>query len=85
MLRGKRVRGRSAPVVAYHEDLLLAEDVVHEAPDIVRERLLVVAGERPRRIAEAAQVTSPQSTRTTPFTRRLIDSVTQGRAPASDR
>jgi len=56
MLCGQGKRGRPAPIVADHEQALLVQHVVHQAPDVLRDRLLVVAVRWPRRVAEAAKV-----------------------------
>src|SRR5690242_16784533 len=54
---GVGVRNGSAPIVADEEDLLEAE-LAHQLIDIVRDGALVVAGGRPRRIADPAHIRS---------------------------
>jgi hypothetical protein len=43
VLRGERERGRPAPVVTDDEEARLSEHVAHQAPDVVGERLPVIA------------------------------------------
>ena len=58
VLRRYCERRRPAPVVAHDEQFVLAENVMNQAPDILRERLLVVALHGTRRVAQTAQVRS---------------------------
>ena len=56
MGRSQGVGGRAAPIVADDKEALVSELAVDELPDVVGNRLLVVAGLRPGRVAEAAQI-----------------------------
>src|SRR5229473_6728560 len=55
MRAGVRIGHRSAPIVADEEDFLETE-LAHQLIDIIGDRPFVVAGNRSRRITEAAHV-----------------------------
>ena len=56
MLRGDGVGGRAAPVVADQEKFLMAKRFGDEPPDIIADRALVVATQRPGAVTQPAQV-----------------------------
>ena len=58
MLRRESEGRRPTPVVAYDEEVVPAENVMRQPPDVLGEGLLIVADHGAGRIAQAAQVWS---------------------------
>ena len=56
VLRRDRERRRPPPVVTHDEEFAPPKDVVHQAPDVLRQGLLVIPSNGPRGIAQAAQI-----------------------------